>query len=109
MNLVLREPLLYARIGHRMVVELRREIAIQSFTPRRADAPQGVIAAEDIGQRRTDQVLETSLDAPNHGRRHVRARADQELARLRRLEFVLENADVVLGALLLELVQPGEV
>jgi hypothetical protein len=90
-----------------MMIELVGEILQKLFAAGGPDAAQGIVAAE---RTLAKQMLEASLDAlGDEERRDGRQSTHKELAEIRRLELVLEDADVVGFATGLKLLQPGKV
>src|SRR5688500_13668670 len=107
MDLILREQRFGARIGEPMMIELSRQILLQLLAARRADASQGVVALKGVRQFVAHEPRQPALRPLDNGQgSDLRTRADQELARALLTELVLQDADAVRLALLLQFLQP---
>jgi hypothetical protein len=90
MNLVFLKSLCNALVGHRVMCELRCQIFIQFWTARRPQAANRVIPSKCVASFWPQQVLKTPFHTLHDlVGRDVWRRAQQELADVRGLEFVL--------------------
>ena len=102
------QPLRDACIVHGMVAQLARQVVFQFVAACGAYAPQPVVALEGFGHPIPDQMLKSSFYSLHQGLevQNVRTCADKKLASVGLFEAMLQDANVVFFAGLLEACNP---